>query len=366
VTRTVHVVLPGGVDDPATPSGGNRYDRRVCDGLRPECDVHEIAIPGAWPRPEPPARQSLARSLADLPDAATVLLDGLVAGGVPDVLEPEAKRLRLIVLVHLALGDETGLDPAEAAALSALERRTLHCADAIMATSGGAARRLVDRYDLDAARVHVAAPGVDPAPATVPSADGGRLLCVAAVTPRKGQDVLVEALAAVADLSWTCDFVGALDRAPGFVTRVRDRAATIRPAVRFVGTRSGVALDAAYAGADLLVLPSRAETYGMVVTEALARGVPVLGTAVDGVPEALGTAPDGVRPGMLVSPGDAGALATALRTWLTDPGLRARWRAAAHGRRTTLRGWDVTARKVSEVLALATAEQEHRREDDAG
>jgi hypothetical protein len=95
VIRTVHVVLPGGVDDPAAPSGGNRYDRRVCDGLRATWDVHEIAVPGTWPRPSARVRETLADVLAALPSGSTVLLDGLVAGGIPEVLEPLAGRLRL-------------------------------------------------------------------------------------------------------------------------------------------------------------------------------------------------------------------------------------------------------------------------------
>jgi hypothetical protein len=339
------VVLPGDIDDPAAPSGGNRYDRRVCDGLLATRDVHEIAIAGTWPRPSPAARGALAAALAEVPADATVLLDGLVAGAVPDVVEPAAARLRLIVLVHLPLGDETGLSPGEAASLSALERRTLHAATAVIATSAGAARRLTDLYDLPAGRIHVAEPGVDAAPPTVPSADGGRLLCVAAVTPRKGQDVLVDALSRCTDLTWTCTCVGALDRAPGFARQVQTGRA------RFVGARTGADLAAEYAAADLFVLPSRAETYGMVVTEALARGIPVLATAVGGVPEALGAAPGGALPGWLVPPDDPDALAAAIRRWLTDAGWRGALRDAAGKRRETLKSWDETVRRVSEVLS---------------
>lgn len=348
MTRAVFVVLPGDIDDPAAPSGGNRYDRRVCDGLSKIGDLREISVRGRWPYPDAAARAALSGALGQLPDDAPVLLDGLVACSVPEVLEPEAKRLRLTVLVHLSLGDETGLDSAGAAALRAAERRTLHAATAVIATSAGAARRLVDLHELDPDTVHVAAPGVDPAPLTTGSPDGGRLLCVAAVTPRKGQDLLVEALGRCADLDWSCEVVGALDRSPDFADRVRKLAG---PDIRFVGTRVGAELDDSYAGADLLVLPSRAETYGMVVTEALARAVPVLATQVDGVPEALGVAADGSLPGLLVPPDDVSALAAALRGWLTDPSRRERWRTAARSRRDTLPGWDETIHKVNEVLS---------------
>jgi glycosyltransferase involved in cell wall biosynthesis len=357
VTEALHVVLPGGIDDPAAPSGGNTYDRRVLTGLAATRDVHEIAVQATWPHPSAAARSALARALAGLPDGTTVLLDGLVGCAVPDLLEPEAGRLQLVVLVHLPLGDETGLSPAEAADLTARERRALHAAAAVVATSAGAARRLETLHDLPAASVHVAPPGVDAAPLAEGSPGGGHLLCVAAVTPRKAQDVLVTALQSLSGLPWTCTLVGALDRAPDFTGHVRELAAAI-PAlaggeggrVRLVGTRTGEALAETYAGADLLVLPSLAETYGMVVTEALARGVPVLGTRVEGVPEALGTAADGTLPGTLVPPGDPEALATALRRWLTEPELRQQWRAAARSRRDGLRGWDETTRRLSEVL----------------
>jgi glycosyltransferase involved in cell wall biosynthesis len=105
----------------------------------------------------------------------------------------------------------------------------------------------------------------------------------------------------------------------------------------------------------VLVLPSHAETYGMVVTEALARGLPVITTAVGGLPEALGRTSDGRQPGLLVPAGDSGALAAALRCWLGDAELRQGLRAAARERRSTLTGWDVTSSRVTRVLSEAAS-----------
>jgi glycosyltransferase involved in cell wall biosynthesis len=349
----VHVVLPGVVDDPAAPSGGNTYDRRICEGLsaagRP---VRRIAVPGAWPRPRPEDRRALSAALATIPDGAAALLDGLVACGVPDVLLPHASRLRLVVLVHLPLADETGLHPDDAAELDTAERRTLQVAVAVVSTSAAVGCHLVQHHGLPAARVHVAPPGVDPAPLTAGTDGGRRLLCVASVTPRKGHDVLVKALSRLADRPWSCDCAGPLDGASDHVALVRRLLIQhgLENRVRLVGPRTGDDLAALYATADLLVLPSRAEPYGMVITEALARGVPVLATAVDGVPEALGRARDGGLPGMLVPPGDPAALADALRRWLDEPDLRNRLRTAAGERRATLGGWEETTSVLAEVL----------------
>lgn len=336
MTSPLWAVLPGGIDDPAAPSGGNRYDREVLARL---AEVHEIAVHGSWPTPGAAARAALAGALTAVPDDATVLVDGLVGCGVPEVLAPHAGRLRLAVLVHLPLCDETGLSPDDAAALRARERAALHLATTVVATSEAAAARIAAMHDLPPPAVAV--PGVDPAVPAVPDPAGRRLLCVASVTPRKGQDLLVAALEQdLADLDRECTFVGALIRP----------VASTDPAIRFTGPLAGADLDAAYAGADLFVLPSRAEPYGMVVTEALARGLPVLASAVGGVPEALGVAPDGERPGLLVPPGDRPALAAALRTWLTDEHLRARLRAAALARRATLPTWTATAHRLSAIL----------------
>lgn len=348
----VYAVLPADVDDPTLPSGGNTYDRRLCAALTAAgTPVTVLTAAGAWPRPAASDRDRLARLLAGVPDGASVLLDGLVGCAVPEVVTSHAGRLHLVLLVHLPLADETGLSPAAAAALGARERRAVHAAAEVVATSRWAARRVERLHGLPTGRVHVAAPGVDPAPVSRGSDGRSHLLCVASVTPRKGHDVLVEALARVADLRCRC--VGALRRTPRHAARVRAavRAHGLAGRVEVVGPVSDAELQAAYVAADLVVLPSRAETYGMVVTEALARGIPVVATRVGGVPEALGHTPDGTRPGALVRPGDPAALAAALRRWRDDPRWRARLRRAALARRTTLATWPDTAGALAAVLA---------------
>ncbi|HEV7653365.1 MAG TPA: glycosyltransferase family 4 protein [Mycobacteriales bacterium] len=327
--RTLHVVLPNDIDDPRTPSGGNVYDRRLLRGLSARgWTVVELAVPGSWPAPSQDERAFLARTLAALPDDALVLVDGLVGSAAPDELVPAAKRLRLVPLVHMPLGDDA-------------EAKVLTAARAVVTTSPWT-RDLLDVPP----PVTVATPGVDPAPLAPGSPAGSRLLCVAAVSPHKGHDLLTDALTSVGQ-PYECAYVGSLTREPEFVAALRDRAPGT---IRFAGPLVGADLDAAYARADLLVLASRGETYGMVVTEALARGVPVLATAVGGLPDALGEAPDGSVPGLLVPPEDPGALAAALRRWLTDADLRARLRRSAVARRETLTGWDVTAGIVADVL----------------
>lgn len=342
----MHVVVPHDVGDPAVPSGGNAYDRRIQAGLADAGRaVREVPVAGDWPRPGPTARAALGAALDGLPDGAVVLLDGLVACGVPEVVVPRADRLRLVVLVHLPLGEEAPeLAPAEGAVLRAV--------DAVVATSPWTARRIAAVHGLDAARVHVAAPGVDPAPPARGSG-GTHLLSVGSITPTKGHDVLVDALATV-EGRWTCDLVGPLRRDPAHVARLRAAISTsgLEARIRLIGPLTGADLDAAFDAADLLVLPSRVEAYGMVVTEALARGIPVVASAVGGVPEVL-TAEVPGGPGLLVPPAVPAALAGALRRWLGEPDLRAALRRAAAARRGTLPGWEVTTRCLDTALSPA-------------
>jgi glycosyltransferase involved in cell wall biosynthesis len=346
----VHLVVPEGIDDPARPSGGNTFDRRVVRGLASTgWRVHVHEAKGSWPKAASAARATLADLVAGIPDGAVVLVDGLVASPSPDVLVPEAERLRLVVLVHMPLGraGENRAAAREAAVLSA--------ARSIVTTSAWTRHVLLELYPLPGDRVRVAEPGVDAARLVAGTENAGAFLCVAAVTAGKGHDVLLDALAMLADDRWRCLCVGSLDREPTFADearrRVLDRALGAR--VRFSGTQTAIDLARSYAAADVLVLPSRGETYGMVVTEALARGLPVIASDVGGVPEALGHGADGTRPGLLVAPDDPEALGGALRDWLRNPGLRRRLRRAARERRASLVSWSATTAVVADVLAEA-------------
>jgi glycosyltransferase involved in cell wall biosynthesis len=347
----VHVVVPEGIDDPIRPSGGNLFDNRVCHGLAAAgWTVHVHAVPGSWPQPDAPSFAALASAVGRIPDGAVVLLDGLVASPAPEVLVPEAGRLRLVALVHMPLGHGTINDGArgrEGALLSAVA--------SVVTTSGWARRLLLELYSLPGDRVRVAEPGVDAAELASGTATAGALLSVAAVTPGKGHDVLLDALSMLGDLRWHWQCVGSLERDPAFAEDLRRRALDggMRGRVRFSGPQTGTDLARSYDSADLLVLPSRAETYGMVVTEALARGLPVVAAEVGGVPEALGHGVDGARPGLLVPPADPRALRDALRLWLENEGLRRRLRRAARERRASLFPWSTTTSVVADVLAGA-------------
>ena len=214
----------------------------------------------------------------------------------------------------------TALDaPPEA---QASERAVLHAAATVIVPSQWTRQQVLARFTLLPDRVHVAQPGVDPAAEarSVP----GPLICVGALARHKGQDLLIEALGGLPGLDWHCVLACLLDRDPDFVRHVRHLIARLDDSsrVQLPGVLTGTALRDLYATASLLVAPSRSETYGMTVTEALAHGVPVLAADVGGLPEALGTTPGGQRPGLLVPPGDPAALAAAVRDWLVDEPLR--------------------------------------------
>ncbi|WP_123629831.1 glycosyltransferase family 4 protein [Salinisphaera orenii] len=338
--------------DPEQRTGGYRYDARIVAGLRELGHPVSVAgLEGRFPEPDARAARALERALDACADGACVIVDGLVLGGLAETARAHADRLRLIALVHHPLADETGLTAAASARLLADERAALAVARAVVVTSGFTARRLVE-LGLAAAPPRVIEPGTDPAPVARGSdGPGCRLLCVATVTPRKGHAVLLDALARLADRDWHCDVVGSLDREPAHAACIRARIDTLGLGARvhLHGDCNERELAAAYDRADLFVLASHYEGYGMVVTEALARGLPLVttngGALADTVP---------ARAARTAAPGDVAALAAALGSLLDDPAALAAVRRGALAERERLRRWRASATEFSTIVeALA-------------
>ena len=302
-----------------------------------------------WRRRGPGARADLARIVSAIPGGERVLIDGIIASPAAAQLLPHTGRMRLTVLLHMPLASV--LDTHHDASAQRSERVVLGAATGVVVTSEWTRQQILTRYAIPAHRVHVARPGVDQV--TAPARPvRGHLICVGVLSRHKGQDLLVEALADLAERDWHCVLAGPLDRDPDFVGQLRTRITRLGYGhrVRLTGVLTGAALNHAYATADLLVAPSRTETYGMTVTEALAHGLPVIAAAGGGLPEALGSTADGTRPGQLVPPGDPAALAAAIGARLGDERHRRRLRAAARLRRSTLRGWEQTTQEVAKAL----------------
>jgi glycosyltransferase involved in cell wall biosynthesis len=325
----LRLVVPLDVDE---PTGGNVYDLALADALRRAGDHVDIVAC---------APADLAELLRD-GSTDTVLVDGLLACPHPGALSGTGAG----VLVHMPLSWRPDVSGDEAVELDLLEAETLEAASIVIATSQWSAQYLAERH-----RVHgvaIVPPGVAPAD-VVDGSDPPLIVQIAAIAPHKNQLGVVEALTDVADLPWQARLAGSLEVDPDYVAEVSRAidAAGLAGRVELPGV---VARDAAWVGADLALLPSLAEAYGMVVTEALARGIPAI-VASGGPAEALGLDPDGQRPGVVIPRDDSRALADALRRWLADEGQRAELRRRALATRPTLDGWDVAADRLRRALA---------------
>ncbi|CAN5454680.1 glycosyltransferase family 4 protein [soil metagenome] len=332
--RSVSFIVPDGVDDVERVSGGNIYDRRVRDGLRRRgWDVRMSEASDA---------AGVATALASVERGGVALVDGLVAGWAPEALTATAQTARIVVVAHMVAASFAGATPE----LIMGERLALLHAEGVIATSGWAAAELVRHGLVDRARIDVVVPGSRDSLGAVDPADNGDLLCVGVVAPHKGQDLLLEALGRLQEHDWTCTVAGSHAVAPDFAAGVVSAASRLGARVRITGVLDESAIDVAYQRAGVLVAPSRAESFGMAIADARRCGLPIIATAVDGIPDTV------IGGGAILVPReDPVALADALRGWMTDPALRARLRVEAAGARPRAPRWDDTVARFDELLA---------------
>ncbi|PZO20812.1 MAG: hypothetical protein DCF26_02405 [Burkholderiales bacterium] len=308
--------------------------------------VEVCRLDGAWPQPDAAELAGAAARIAALADGTLVVADGLAFGTLAEVVAPHAARLRWVALVHHPLHLESGLSDAARRQLLANETHALLHARHLVVPSPATAID-VAAMGVSPAHITVVEPGTDPVPMAVrPPREGPlRLLCVATLTPRKGHSLLLQALAGLMHLDWELHNVGSAMRDPATAEHLRLLAAPLGARVFWHGEVNEQALHAHYADADVFVLASLHEGFGMVITEALAHGLPVVASDAGALAQTL---PGGA--GLQVPAGEVAPLQVALAHILSDAGLRERLGAGARAAAEQLPTWPQQALLLARAL----------------
>jgi glycosyltransferase involved in cell wall biosynthesis len=344
--RRVAFAVPGHLE---TPTGGYAYDRRTIAELeRLGWPVELVDVGEGFPWPGKSTRSAARTRLLKVSAGQPIVIDGLALGVIPEIAAELAARNPLLALVHHPLALEWGLSADQVDVMRCSERAALAAARAVVVTSPATARIVASDYGVPPDRITVARPGNDPVPqARGSGSDAPHLLSVGAVVPRKGFDVLVKALATLDDLPWRLTIVGDLTRDATAAAALRAGIAghSMTDRIAVLGATSSEHLASLYDTADLFVLASHFEGYGMAYAEALAYGLPVIGTTAGAIPE---TVPS--EAGVLVAAGDPAALAEALRRTITDTELRSRLSQGARAAAQQLPTWPQTGAIFADAL----------------
>jgi glycosyltransferase involved in cell wall biosynthesis len=345
----VTFAVPGSIDQ---LTGGYKYDRRVIAGLRQRgCEVDVVDLGEGFPQPRPETVAAVLPRLGRVPAGQPIVVDGLALGVLPEAAAALRKRNPLIALVHHPLALESGLSAAEAQALRDSERAALAAVSRVIVTSPATRRILVTDYGVPEDMITVALPGIErtgAAAARKPAGDTINLLAVGAVVQRKGYDVLIEAVDRLAGLSWQLVIAGDCKRDRGTASELTAMIARKRLERRvcLAGSVADRELGELYRDAHVFVLASRFEGYGMAYAEAIAHGLPIIGTRTGAIPD---TVPPGA--GILVPPDDAAALGAAMRSMISYGWLRER--CAAVARAAPMPTWDAAAQAFLDVFRMA-------------
>jgi glycosyltransferase involved in cell wall biosynthesis len=341
--------VPG---DLATATGGYVYDRRIVAELpKSGWQVDVIDLGASFPRASKAELAEAHLKLAAVPSGRVIVIDGLAFGVMAETAEALSRSHKLVALVHHPLALETGLPDREAAQFRASEQQALSFVRRVITTSATTGRLVMQDFGVPKDKLSVVLPGNDRVPiAERAGGDTVNVLAVGSIVPRKGYDLLIAALGKIADLPWRLVIVGDPSRDTATARALHDQIASLRleNRVELAGVVPDERLASLYAAADLFVLPSRYEGYGMAYTEAIMHGMPVVGTTAGAIPEAV---PAGA--GVLVAPDDVGALTLALMRLIGDRAELARLTAGARAAAAALPTWDDAGRLFSQALDAA-------------
>jgi glycosyltransferase involved in cell wall biosynthesis len=350
VVKGLAFAIPG---DLATPTGGYIYDRRIIAELQMlGGSVDVIDLGEGYPRPDAATRAAALPLLTRIPQRQPIVIDGLAFGVLPAAAASLHQRNPLIALVHQPLALESGLPPTDANKLRASERTALEFACRVIVTSPSTAKLLTRDYGVRVERITVVRPGADAVAPAVGSRDGVvQLLAVGSVVPGKGYDVLVAALANLSDLPWRLVIAGDTGRDPATAAKIEVDIArfALTDRVALLGAVAPDRVAELYRAADLFVLASRFESYGMAYAEAVAYGLPIIGTTAGAIPDTLsgGSA-------ILITPDDVAGLTHALRRLIVDSDERQRIASATRAAAAKFPTWRDSAVLFAGAIEAAT------------
>ncbi len=339
-------IIPGDIN---LPTGGYRYDREIINAWKNSgVEVSLISIKGNYPFPTKADKQSALEEIEKLPKANIAVVDGLLGGASPEFLEKLSKALPVVALIHHPLCLENGLDKKSAKSLENNEQVGLQFASAIVTTSPATTQTVSNLFKYEKTNIHNVLPGVERGEIS----DGSKnsttnLLCVGSVIKRKGHKDLLLALANITHLDWHLDCIGSTDFDQTLFAELKQtlEAKSLANKITFHGSVSEEIISQAYENADIFVLPSLYEGYGMAYAEAIVRGLPVIATKAGAIPD---TVPE--TCGILVEPSDIQALSNALEKMISDKALRNQYREATLQAEPFFPTWQSSSKAFLQIL----------------
>jgi glycosyltransferase involved in cell wall biosynthesis len=308
---TVHFLITGDIQ---SLTGGYLYNMHMINGLRGK--GHLVNVFGTdWQWKDSDSLEYICRHhLKKLPHGSCVIVDSLILASLHHIVQEFGDRLKFLGLIHLPAsynvlsGVHGKLADEELTAINDMRQ---------VIVTGQFTFDLLCNVGLNPARICLVEPGTDHFPRKkrykpVPS----ELLCIANYSALKAQDVLIRALCRLTAWNWSLHLYGDTNRDKKYTEALRSLIRQLKMEHRIIvhGIVERHEISTVFLNADLFLMPSLFESYGMAITESLAHGIPVVTTSAGNIPYTL---PAGM--GLLTEPGNEEQLADTIRSIFYDP-----------------------------------------------
>jgi glycosyltransferase involved in cell wall biosynthesis len=339
---TIHFLTMGNI---YSLTGGYLYNMRMIEGL--EQKGYSVNIFGTdWPWNIKSDLEKISLfHFEKLAVGSCIIIDSLVLARLRSVVEKFSTRLTFIGLIHLPVsyqytyGEFGRISHEELIALRQMKQ---------LIVTGRFTYDLLWKAGLNAARIRVVEPGTDQFPRkthykSVPS----ELLCIANYSAIKAHDILIRSLSRLASRDWTLHLYGDIGHDKEYSSGIYSLIEQLHLEKRVImhGIAGRDEITAIFLLADLFVMPSLFESYGMALTESLAHGVPVLTTRTGNIPH---TVPPGM--GILVEPGNEEELTHAIRSLMDEPSKYASLCSTASQYHYLARSWDQAVMEFERII----------------